>query len=95
MNAGIGDAINLSHKIKSQEDGLTHNLLQAYQKERLHVNSIFKDCSMKNYWKLVDLTKKMWLNKGNLEIFKSFVDILPLSGPLKNSAFNGGRLLGL
>ena len=27
MNAGIGDAVNLSHKLKSHEDGLTDNLL--------------------------------------------------------------------
>ena len=49
MNAGFSDAFNLAHKIKANEECLTSNMLNNYEKERLHANKLYKEFSIKNY----------------------------------------------
>jgi 2-polyprenyl-6-methoxyphenol hydroxylase-like FAD-dependent oxidoreductase len=72
MNAGIADAFNLAHKIKSRKG------LNSYESERIHANLITKEFAMNNYWKNVKLAEEMWLKKSNLDTYEKAVsNILP------------------
>jgi len=72
MNAGIADAFNLAHKLKSKKG------LSSYESERIHANLITKEFAMNNYWKNVKLAEEMWLKKSNLDTYeKAVASILP------------------
>jgi len=88
MNAGIADAFNLAHKLKSQKG------LHCYEAERIHANLITKEFAMNNYWKNVKLAEEMWLKKSNLDTYEKAVSSI-LPSFMQKQLFLAGRDIGL